>query len=61
MVRCDTHQFDEAAASCRSCGGDFCVDCLVWPRGHSHAALCIPCALRVSGVRRGQRARAAVR
>lgn len=55
MQRCDKHMFDEAVVSCRDCGAQLCVECVV---PVSTASYCIPCALERAGVRqRRQRTR----
>jgi hypothetical protein len=52
MSNCESHPFEEAADTCRSCTMDFCSDCLVYSYGASKPPYCIPCALAASGVRK---------
>lgn len=49
--RCDKHQFEPAERTCRSCGGQFCPDCLVYSHGHRKPPYCVSCALAAAGVR----------
>jgi hypothetical protein len=51
-VTCEAHPFDEATDNCKTCGRDFCPDCLVYAHGESKPPFCIPCALVAAGVRR---------
>jgi hypothetical protein len=62
MAACRKHPFDSAAANCRSCGDDFCTDCLVYTYGPEKPPFCIPCALVAAGVRRagGRRRRSRI-
>lgn len=55
MTGCDTHPFDEAAGTCRSCRHPFCEACLVYTRGPAKPPTCVPCALDLAGVRRSRR------
>jgi hypothetical protein len=47
---CERHAFEQAAHLCRSCGLNYCQECLVWPRGPKRPPMCITCALN-RGVR----------
>lgn len=49
--RCDKHQFEPMERTCRSCGGEFCQDCLVYSHGHRKPPYCVSCALAAAGVR----------
>lgn len=49
--RCDKHSFEPAERICRSCGGEFCQDCLVFSHGHRKPPYCVSCALAAAGVR----------
>jgi len=49
--RCDKHQFEPSERSCRSCGGQFCQDCLVYSHGPRKPPYCVSCALAAAGVR----------
>jgi hypothetical protein len=51
-VTCTKHTFEVATDTCAECRAPACPDCLVYPHGPSSPALCIPCALALSGVRR---------
>lgn len=61
MSTCDSHPFDKATDSCRTCGRDYCPDCLVYSYGEKKPPYCIPCAISASGIRssagRGARSR----
>ena len=48
---CARHPFERAASLCRACRQHFCPECLVWPRGKRRPAMCIGCALNMSGIR----------
>ena len=50
-LRCDKHQFEEAAGVCKTCSGAYCTECLVYTEGIKKSPLCIPCALTAAGVR----------
>ena len=50
---CAKHQFESAEDVCRSCGWDFCGECLVYSFGATKAPYCLACALAASGVRSG--------
>jgi hypothetical protein len=56
MARCERHAFEHAIATCESCVGLFCEDCIVHPAGPKQPPLCLPCALVAAGVRRRSRA-----
>jgi hypothetical protein len=49
--RCARHQFEAAEDVCRSCGHDFCGECLVYAFGSKKPPYCLSCALAASGVR----------
>lgn len=49
--RCAKHQFEAAEATCRSCGNEFCAECLVYSFGPKKPPYCIACALTAAGVR----------
>lgn len=51
MASCDAHPFEVATAVCRSCRYDYCAECLVYTFGPKKPPYCIPCALKVAGVR----------
>lgn len=51
LVRCPRHVFEVAEDICSECGGAFCSACLVYPFGPQRPALCVSCALALSGVR----------
>jgi hypothetical protein len=48
---CEQHSFEIAVDRCVACNRPFCPDCLVYPHGQEHAALCVPCAIEFAGVR----------
>ena len=48
---CEQHSFEIAVDRCVACNRPFCPDCLVYPHGEEHAALCVPCAIQFAGVR----------
>ena len=48
---CEQHSFEIAVDRCVACNRPFCPDCLVYPHGEEHAALCVPCAIEFAGVR----------
>lgn len=50
---CAKHQFESAVDVCRTCGHDFCGECLVYPFGENKPPYCLDCALSASGVRSG--------
>jgi hypothetical protein len=49
--RCTKHQFEGAEDVCRTCGWDFCGECLVYSFGPNKPPYCLSCALAASGVR----------
>lgn len=49
--RCEKHPFEPAERTCRTCGGEFCVDCLVFSHGPRKPPYCVSCALSAAGVR----------
>ncbi len=44
--RCARHQFEAAEDVCRSCGHDFCGECLVYAFGANKPPYCLSCAGR---------------
>ena len=52
---CQVHPYEVAEGLCRSCGGPFCADCLVYPFGPVKPPYCVPCAVSAAGVRRTAR------
>jgi hypothetical protein len=50
---CAKHQFEAAEDVCRTCGYDFCGECLVYAFGADKPPYCLSCALAASGVRSG--------
>lgn len=48
---CEKHVFEATEGLCRSCGGEFCGDCLVYAYGHKKPPYCVSCALTAAGVR----------
>ncbi len=55
MASCDTHPFDPAVGTCRTCGRDYCASCLVYAFGDKKPPFCVPCALEAAGVRKSNR------
>jgi hypothetical protein len=49
--RCEKHPFERMERHCRACGGEFCVDCLVYSYGQKKPPYCVNCALSAAGVR----------
>jgi hypothetical protein len=49
---CIIHPFELSEQVCHNCGNWFCEGCLVTPWGSGKRALCIPCAVGHSGLRR---------
>jgi hypothetical protein len=49
--RCDKHPFERMERHCRTCGGEFCNECLVYSYGHKKPPYCVSCALSAAGVR----------
>ena len=52
---CQVHPYEAAEGLCRSCGGPFCADCLVYPFGPVKPPYCVPCAVTAAGVRKSAR------
>ena len=52
---CQVHPYEAAEGLCRSCGGPFCADCLVYPFGPLKPPFCVPCAVTAGGVRSNAR------
>lgn len=50
-ARCTWHPFDGADGVCRTCGYDFCRECLVFSFGSNETPYCRACALVTAGVR----------
>jgi hypothetical protein len=48
---CPKHPDQLAASDCRRCGLSWCTACLLHPFGAERPALCVSCALVVSGVK----------
>ena len=48
---CAKHVFEPTEALCRTCGGEFCGDCLVYAYGPKKPPYCVNCALSAAGVR----------
>lgn len=48
---CDKHLFERRERNCRSCGGEFCGECLVYAYGPKKPPYCVSCALAAAGVR----------
>jgi hypothetical protein len=48
---CTRHQFEAADDFCRTCGGGFCSECLVYSFGRNQPPFCLNCALAAAGVR----------
>ena len=46
---CQVHPYEAAEGLCRSCGGPFCADCLVYPFGPAKPPYCVPCAVTAAG------------
>ena len=49
--RCEKHPFERMERHCRTCGGEFCADCLVYSYGPKKPPYCVNCALSAAGVR----------
>jgi len=49
--RCERHSFEPAENLCRSCGYEFCHDCLVYTYGARRAPFCVQCAITAAGIR----------
>jgi len=52
---CQVHPYEVAEGLCRTCGGPFCADCLVYPFGPVKPPYCVPCAVTAAGVRANAR------
>lgn len=48
---CEKHVFEATEGLCRTCGGEFCGDCLVYAYGRKKPPFCVACALSAGGVR----------
>lgn len=48
---CEKHPFERRERNCRTCGGEFCADCLVYAYGPKKPPYCVSCALAAAGVR----------
>lgn len=48
---CEKHVFEATEGLCRTCGGEFCGDCLVYAYGRKKPPYCVSCALSAGGVR----------
>jgi hypothetical protein len=51
---CRKHPSESAQGVCVGCRSALCRICVVEPFGDRGAALCVPCALEVGGVRPGR-------
>lgn len=49
--RCERHSFEAAENLCRTCGYEFCHECLVYTYGPKRAPFCVRCAIAAAGVR----------
>jgi hypothetical protein len=49
--RCERHTFEAAENLCRTCGYEFCHECLVYTYGTKRAPFCVKCAISAAGVR----------
>ncbi len=49
--RCENHQFEILADHCRTCGGEYCLECLVYSYGNDKPPFCVDCALAAAGIR----------
>lgn len=49
--RCERHTFEAAENLCRTCGYEFCHDCLVYTYGTKRAPYCLQCAIAAAGIR----------
>lgn len=47
---CESHPFETATDTCKTCKYDFCPECLVYPH-EGKDPFCVPCALKAAGVR----------
>lgn len=59
-LNCRVHPHEVAEGVCRSCGGSFCADCLIYPFGAAEPPYCVPCAISAAGVRSNARNRPVV-
>lgn len=50
-TQCVKHQFELAQDICRTCGWEYCSECLVYAFGEDEPPYCVSCALAASGVR----------
>jgi hypothetical protein len=48
---CSKHPYEPSENLCRSCGREYCPDCLVYPNGPKKLPLCLACAVAEAGVR----------
>jgi hypothetical protein len=48
MPSCEVHGECEIAGICRSCGGEFCIECLVYSFGEGTQPFCVDCAVTAS-------------
>ena len=48
---CIEHPHEPAEGLCRTCGAEYCADCLVYPFGPTKPPFCVPCAVAAGGVR----------
>ncbi len=48
MLHCHTHADLPAAGTCRTCGQEYCEDCLVYAFGEGKQPYCIDCAVSAS-------------
>ncbi len=51
--RCDNDALDIAEDICDICRGEFCAECLLFPRGRKSKPVCRQCAINSSGIRAG--------
>jgi hypothetical protein len=54
-ITCCKHPFIESENLCRSCGQEFCRDCLVYAFGPDQLPFCVTCAIAAAGVRHNSR------
>jgi hypothetical protein len=48
---CSKHPYEPSDNLCRSCGREYCGDCLVYPNGTHKLPLCLACAVAEAGLR----------
>jgi hypothetical protein len=48
---CIKHPHEPAEGLCRTCGAEYCADCIVYPFGPTKPPYCIPCAVAAGGLR----------